>query len=95
MPPPARHCWPSANPGGPEAVICVEPLGPEVAVALELLAQLPELPVTPEWIFTLCVLDELLQVYAFAIDVGVTKMAKIPAIETINKVSFLVIHVTV
>jgi hypothetical protein len=46
--------------------------------------------------FTLCVLDELLQVYAFAIDVGIDKMAKIPAIEiAINKVSSLVIHVTV
>src|SRR5690349_21178010 len=58
-------------PGGPETVIRAEPLGPEVVVALELLAQLPELPVTPDWIFKFCVLDELLQVYAFAGDVGV------------------------
>jgi hypothetical protein len=83
-------------PGGPEAVNTAEPLGLEVVVALELLAQPPELPVTPDWIFTLCVLDVLLHVYAFAIDVGATKTAKIPAIEiAINKVSFLVIHVII
>jgi hypothetical protein len=44
------------------------------------------------------VLDVLLQVYAFAIDVGVKaiKTAKMPAIEiAITKVSFLVIHVTI
>lgn len=35
-------------PGGPEAVNCVEPLGPEVLVLLELEEQLPELPVTPD-----------------------------------------------
>jgi hypothetical protein len=34
-------------PVGPEAAICAEPLGPEVVVALELLAQLPELPFAP------------------------------------------------
>jgi hypothetical protein len=35
-------------PGGPEAVNCAEPLGLEVVIAVELLAQLPELPVTPD-----------------------------------------------
>jgi hypothetical protein len=79
-------------PGGPEAVNCAEPLGLEVVVALELLAQLPDLPVTPDWIFTLCVLDVLLQVYAFAIEVGATKTVKIPAIEiAINNVSLVTI----
>jgi hypothetical protein len=46
---------------GPEAAECEEPLGLEVVAALELTAQPPELPVNPVWIFTLCVLDELLQ----------------------------------
>jgi hypothetical protein len=35
-------------PAGPETPIFAEPLGPEVVVALELLAQLPELPFTPD-----------------------------------------------
>jgi hypothetical protein len=34
--------------GGPLAVACAEPLGPEVLIALELLAQPPELPLTPD-----------------------------------------------
>ena len=47
--PTAKQPWrePKAV-GGPEAVNCAEPLGPEVVVELELEEQPPEPPLTPD-----------------------------------------------
>ena len=70
-------------PGGTEAVNTAEPLGLEVVVALELLAQPPELPVTPDWIFTLCVLDVLLHVYAIVV-LGVLVIRNVAATKMIH-----------
>jgi hypothetical protein len=68
---------------GPSAIIEVpENDRVELVEALELLAQLPELPVTLVWPRALCVLDELLQLYAIVVlgvvminSVAATKMA--------------------
>jgi hypothetical protein len=69
---------------GPEAAECEEPLGLEVVVALELTPHPPELPVKLVLRFTLCVPDELLQLYAIVVlgvfiirNVTATKMALI------------------
>ena len=43
----------------------------ELVEALELVEQLPELPLTPDGEFVCCVLEELLQLYAFAIGANV------------------------
>jgi hypothetical protein len=86
-------------PMGPEAPIFAEPLGPEVVVALELEEQLPELPLTPDWEFTNCVLDELLHVYAivagvFAIRNVASASAEIPPINS-NLLMFLTPFTTI
>jgi len=91
----AKHWLPSESPGGPEARNCVEPLGPEVVVELELEEQLPKLPLTLDATFTLYVLEELLHVYAIVVLGGVviTNVAATKIRPIIIKLFMLVIMI--
>jgi hypothetical protein len=82
---------------GPSVPVAEKPAWPELVEAAELVEQLPELPLTPDGEFVLCVLDELLQLYAFAIgaNVGARTMAMTPAIEIANNKDILTIQVIV
>ena len=82
---------------GPFVSVAEKPAWPELVEAAELVEQLPELPLTPDGEFVLCVLDELLQLYAFAIgaNVGARTMAMTPAIEIANNKVILTIQVIV
>ena len=59
---------------GPPALVLPPPLWLERVEEAELVAQLPEVPVTPDGALVCCVLAELLQLYAFTkLDVFVSK----------------------
>jgi hypothetical protein len=82
---------------GPLILPVVDPFGVELVVALELLAQLPELPLTPAGtLMMLCVPAELLQLYAIVVfgvfgirNIAATKTA-IPLIRN-NRFMFVIV----
>jgi hypothetical protein len=72
---------------GAVAEACVPAKGPNELEALELVEQLPELPLTPDGEFELCVLEELLQLNPFAKCIGVIPMTNIAVMAVIATVT--------